>query len=269
MTSVSAATSLETPHDNRGPKLIIALTMDGTIHGMSPSSGHIVWSTPLKLPQTSPQTSSGGNDASSNDASNDASPIPLLSSQIFPSTSRIPHLIPSPTGQLYQFLPTHLSPFLPTSNLVSLTPYLSSGYVYEGYKTSEAVGVDWRNGRRRRGMGEDGGIVKYDNESEEVDEDDDEHIVWVGRNDFTVNVFSASTGVLEERVRTAQVMSNVENLASSSKRGKDGNGDNDTIRTLYTTSGGTLAMIEDEGDDITWINSQLPSQVVSAIDLEW
>ena len=226
--------------------IIVACTLDGMMHGLDAESGFVLWSTPLSYPGSRHRDS-----------------LHLVKGTGL--------MIPSTDGNLH--VPRSSGPYstLSVKDVVVKTPFVTEdGRMFAGTTRSMALGLDYRTGQVRKVLDGGGNMVDYGTTSSgEKTKDksgyqEDDQIVWVGRNDYEVSVYDAKTGEMQENVSSSDVLSSVEQLQHRSSQDSGGEG----VRELYSAPSGTLAMVTDGSDQIKWLNvKNFDTPVVSAIDI--
>ncbi|GMH87726.1 hypothetical protein TL16_g10947 [Triparma laevis f. inornata] len=222
------------------------IDVEGTLHGLSRTSGTLLWSTPLSSPLNS-------------------NPTPLLSTTITTGTITF---IPSITGSIH--LPrdpnSNPNPNLNNSDqknkkinnvrstnevvydtvsvrdLVSRSPFVDyQGRVFAGSKRGQAVGVDYRNGVVKKVVDGGGVFDVVDEDSDSYNEDnygEEEFIVWVGRNDYDVTVYDIHSGRIESLFSSSEVLSSKEMLSLAEGEARESEEqETSSIRLLATVQG--------------------------------
>ncbi|GMH71808.1 hypothetical protein TrLO_g20 [Triparma laevis f. longispina] len=248
------------------PPPLFLIDVEGTLHGLSRTSGTLLWSTPLSSPLNS-------------------NPTPLLSTTITTGTITF---IPSITGSIH--LPrdpnSNPNPNLNNSDqknkkinnvrstnevvydtvsvrdLVSRSPFVDyQGRVFAGSKRGQAVGVDYRNGVVKKVVDGGGVFDVVDEDSDSYNEDnygEEEFIVWVGRNDYDVTVYDIHSGRIESLFSSSEVLSSKEMLSLAGGEARESEEqETSSIRLLATVQGAIVMVSNDNESDPnpTWVAS--------------
>ena len=212
--------------------VIVVATVDGTMAGISRSTGRALWKrTGSATGKINDTAAAAASPQPQSEAPNLDAQVSLFAPLVSTTTTTKSGsgsgrggdwrtaAVPSVDGRVYltpgrdKHLPADVAAATAVTTareLVSRAPFVDArGRFYVGSRTATAAALDRDTGEILRTVGGDGttsGVLR-ENGEEAMPSLEGRNVVWVGRTDYSVSVFDARSGDVDVRFSTSEVLS--------------------------------------------------------------
>ena len=211
--------------------VIVVATVDGTMAGISRSTGRALWKRTGSATGKINDTAAAASPQPQSEAPNLDAQVSLFAPLVSTTTTTKSGsgsgrggdwrtaAVPSVDGRVYltpgrdKHLPADVAAATAVTTareLVSRAPFVDArGRFYVGSRTATAAALDRDTGEILRTVGGDGTTsgVLHENGEETMPSLEGRNVVWVGRTDYSVSVFDARSGDVDVRFSTSEVLS--------------------------------------------------------------